>query len=313
VLKTAKGTGERFGLNHLVHVIRGSENQYVMSYHHNELDEYGKGADQDDEYWKSIVRQALIYDYLEKDVENIGLLKLSEKGKKFLKKPESVQFSKDHDYDSELPEEEEARTNNVGKAYDQELFGQLKALRKDMAHRKGLPPFVIFQDPSLEEMATTYPTTENDLAQVNGVGMGKVKKFGGEFIKLIEAYIDEHDIIPASDVVVKSSVNKSKMKIFIIQQIDKKVELEEIAESLNIPFEQLLNEIENICYSGTKLNLDYYIDEILDYDKQDDIFEYFMNAETDSLEEALDDEDNDEYSEEELRLMRIKFMSEYAN
>ena len=314
VIKTAKSTGERFGLKHLVNVIRGSENQYVLSYHHDELGEYGKGSGESEDYWSSIVRQALIYDYLQKDIENIGVLKLTSKGEKFLEKPESVMFAKDHDYDSELPEEEGAPAqNSTAKAYDQELFKLLKKLRKDVAQRKGLPPFVIFQDPSLEEMATTYPTNEQELGQVNGVGMGKVKKFGSDFLKLISSYVEEHDIVTASEVVVKSSVNKSKMKIFIIQQIDKKVELEEVADALNISFENLLDEIENICYSGTKLNLDYYIDEILDYDKQDDIFEYFMNAETDSLEEALEDEDNDDYSEEELRLMRIKFMSEYAN
>ncbi len=314
VLETVSATGERFGLKHLAHVIRGSENQYVLSYHHNELDVYGKGSEESEDFWKSVIRQTLIYELLLKDIDNIGVLKLSDRGRKFMEAPESIMLSKDHDYDSNLPEEEEAaRPLNNSKAYDEKLFSMLKHLRKKVADKKGLPPFVIFQDPSLEEMATTYPTTESELAQVNGVGMGKVKKFGKDFLEMISEYVDEHDIVTASEVVVKSSVNKSKIKIFIIQQIDKKVDLEEIAESLNIPFEEMLDEIENICYSGTKLNLDYYIDEILDYDKQDDIFEYFMNAETDSIEEALEDEDNDEYSEEELRLMRIKFMSEYAN
>jgi len=314
VLKTAAATGERFGLKHLVHVIRGSENQYVISYDHNTLEVFGSGADESEEFWKSVIRQTLIYEFLEKDIDNIGVLTVSDKGRRFLQNPESIQLARDHDFDIDLPEEDEKmRAPAGGKSYDEKLFNMLKQLRKDMAHKKGLPPFVIFQDPSLEEMATTYPTSEDELAQVNGVGMGKVKKFGKEFITLISDYVDEHDIVTASEVVVKSSVNKSKIKIFIIQQIDKKVELEEIAESLNIPFEDLLNEIENICYSGTKLNLDYYIDEILDYDKQDDIFEYFMSAESDSIEDALDDEDNDDYSEEELRLMRIKFMSEYAN
>ncbi len=313
-LKAALATEERFGLKHLVDVIRGSENQYVLSYHHNESDIFGKGADESEDFWKSVIRQTLIYEYLEKDIENIGVLKITAKGRAFLKDPESVQLARDHAFDADLPEEDEkARPAAGGKSYDEKLYKLLKQLRKEVAHKKSLPPFVIFQDPSLEEMATTYPTSESELAQVNGVGMGKVQKFGKEFIKLIADYVDEHDIVTASEVVVKSSVNKSKIKIFIIQQIDKKVELEEIAESLNISFEQLLDEIENICYSGTKLNLDYYIDQILDYDKQDDIFEYFMSAETDSIEEALDDEDNDEYSEEELRLMRIKFMSEFAN
>jgi ATP-dependent DNA helicase RecQ len=189
----------------------------------------------------------------------------------------------------------------------------LKVLRKKIAKEKDLPPYVIFQDPSLEEMATTYPTTKDELASVNGVGMGKVNKFGNEFLAMIEKYIDENDIETATDVVVKSSVNKSKIKIFIIQQIDRKVDLDEIAEAKAISFDELLTEIENICYSGTKLNLDYYIDEIIDEHKQDDIFDYFLNADTDSMQEALDDEANEDYSEDELRLMRIKFLSEYAN
>ena len=164
-----------------------------------------------------------------------------------------------------------------------------------------------------EEMATTYPTTDEELAQINGVGMGKVQKFGADFLKLIKEYVTENEIVTASKVVVKSSVNKSKLKIFIIQQIDRKIDLDEIAESKGISFETLLDEIENICYSGTRLNLDYYIDDILDPEKQEDIFNYFLNADTDSIEDALEDEDNEDYSEEELRLMRIKFMSEYAN
>src|SRR5690606_12841547 len=186
-------------------------------------------------------------------------------------------------------------------------------LRKHIAKEKNLPPYVIFQDPSLEEMATTYPTTKEELASINGVGMGKVNKFGKEFLEVIQNYVEENDIETASDVVVKSSVNKSKIKIFIIQQIDRKVDLEEIAVSKSITFEELLTEIENICYSGTKLNLDYYIDQVLDKHKQDDIFDYFLSSETDSIEEAMSDLGNEDYSEEDVRLMRIKFLSEYAN
>src|SRR6185295_1751360 len=188
-----------------------------------------------------------------------------------------------------------------------------KTLRKQVAKHKDLPPYVIFQDPSLEEMATTYPTTAEDLASVNGVGMGKVNKFGKDFLELIQKYVDDNDIETASDVVVKSSVNKSKIKIFIIQQVDRKVDLEEIAESKSLTFDDLLTEIENICYSGTKLNLDYYIDEVLDDGKQEQIFDYFLNSETDSLEEAMNDSGNSDFREEEMRLMRIKFLSAYAN
>ena len=313
-LLAARQTGERFGLNHLVNVIRGVEDEYVKSYGHFDLAIYGKGGDEDEDYWKSVIRQALIYQYLEKDIENIGVLKLTEKGRKFLNKPHPIELARDHDYTTDIEDEEVSTEKpSSSKSYDEKLFEMLKNLRKQVARQKNLPPYVIFQDPSLEEMATTYPTTREDLAAINGVGMGKVNKFGKEFLEVIQKYVDENDIETASDVIVKSSVNKSKRKIFIIQQIDRKVDLEEIAESKSLTFDELLTEIENICYSGTKLNLDYYIDEVLDEHKQGQIFDYFLNSETDSLEEAMNDENNAEFNEEEIRLMRIKFLSEYAN
>lgn len=313
-LLAARQTGERFGLNHLVNVIRGVEDEYVKSYGHFDLAIYGKGGDEDEDYWKSVIRQALIYQYLEKDIENIGVLKLTEKGRKFLNKPHPIELARDHDYTTDIEDEEVSTEKpSSSKSYDEKLFEMLKNLRKQVARQKNLPPYVIFQDPSLEEMATTYPTTREDLAAINGVGMGKVNKFGKEFLEVIQKYVHENDIETASDVIVKSSVNKSKIKIFIIQQIDRKVDLEEIAESKSLTFDELLTEIENICYSGTKLNLDYYIDEVLDEHKQGQIFDYFLNSETDSLEEAMNDENNAEFNEEEIRLMRIKFLSEYAN
>lgn len=314
-IEAVKQTKERFGLNHLVNVIRGVEDEYVKSYAHFDLPIYGAGADEDIDFWKSVVRQALIYQYLEKDIDNIGVLKISERGEKFLKHPHPIELARDHDFTTEIDQEEESseRAPVNAKAYDDKLFEMLKDLRKKIAKEKDLPPYVIFQDPSLEEMATTYPTSKEDLAQVNGVGMGKVNKFGTEFLKLIQKYVDENDIETATEVVVKSSVNKSKTKIFIIQQIDKKVDLDEIAELTNLSFEELLTEIENICYSGTKLNLTYYIEQMFDQHKQDDIHDYFMNAETDSLEEALNDDSLADYSEEEIRIMRIQFMSEYAH
>jgi ATP-dependent DNA helicase RecQ len=315
VLRVTRQTNERFGLNHLVNVIRGVEDEYVKSYGHFDLDTYGKGADEDVDYWKSVIRQTLIYQFLEKDIDNIGALRVSARGEKFLKSPYHIELARDHDFTTALDEEEESpdKVPVNSKAYDSKLFEILKTLRKKIAREKNLPPYVIFQDPSLEEMATTYPTTKDDLAQVNGVGLGKVNKFGREFMEAIQKYVDENDIETANEVVVKSSVNKSKTKIFIIQQIDRKVDLEEIAETINLSFEEILTEIENICYSGTKLNLNYYIDQVLDQHKQDDIHDYFMSADTDSLEEALKDESIADYSEEEIRLMRIKFMSEYAN
>jgi ATP-dependent DNA helicase RecQ len=316
-IEAVKQTNERFGLGHLVHVIRGVEDEYVKSYGHFDLPVYGKGAAEESDFWKSVIRQTLIYQYMEKDIDNIGVLKLTEKGLNFLKKPHSIELAKDHDFTTAIDEEEDSpdRAPVNSKSYDEKLFEMLKALRKRIAKEKDLPPYVIFQDPSLEEMATTYPTTKEELAGVNGVGMGKVNKFGKEFLELIEKYVDDHDIETATDVVVKSSVNKSKIKIFIIQQIDRKVDLDEIASSKNISFDEMMTEIENICYSGTKLNLDYYIDQVLDQEKQEAIFEYFLNSETDSIEDAVDalkDEDAD-FNEDNLRLMRIKFLSEYAN
>lgn len=315
VLRAVKQTNERFGLNHLVHVIRGVEDEYVKSYGHFNLETFGKGSEEDSDFWKSVIRQTLIYQYLEKDIDNIGALKISSKGEAFLKKPYAIELARDHDFTTDLEDEEVAseKTPINSKAYDEKLYELLKTLRKKIAKEKDLPPYVIFQDPSLEEMATTYPTSKEEMAQVNGVGMGKVNKFGQPFLVLIQKYVDENDIETASEVVVKSSVNKSKTKISIIQQIDRKIDLEEIAETTRLSFEDLLTEIENICFSGTKLNLNYYIDQVLDPNKQDDIHDYFMEAETDSLEAALKDDSIADYSEEEIRLMRIKFLSEYAN
>jgi ATP-dependent DNA helicase RecQ len=314
-IEAVKQTNERFTLSHLVNVIRGTEDEYVKSYAHFDLPIYGKGDQEDADFWKSVIRQALIYQYLEKDIDNIGVLKITKKGQDFLKKPHPIELARDHDFTTDVEDEESSERVVVSKSYDEKLFELLKNLRKKMAKEKDLPPYVIFQDPSLEEMATTYPTNKEELASVNGVGMGKVNKFGKEFLDLIQKYVDENDIETASDVVVKSSVNKSKIKIFIIQQIDRKVDLDEIAESKSISFDELLTEVENICYSGTKLNLDYYIDEVMDEEKQQQIYEYFLESETDSIEDAvaaLKDEDPD-FTEDNLRLMRVKFLSEYAN
>ncbi len=305
-------TDQRFGLGHLVNVIRGVEDEYVKSYGHFDLAVYGKGDTEDEDFWKSVIRQALIYQYLEKDIDNVGVLRVTKKGEAFLKKPHSIELARDHDFTTDVDEEESSeRTVVNSKAYDVKLFEMLKALRKKMAREKDLPPYVIFQDPSLEEMATTYPTNKEELASVNGVGMGKVNKFGKEFLDVILKYVDENDIETASEVVVKSSVNKSKIKIFIIQQVDRKVDLEEIASSKSLSFEELLTEMENIVYSGTKLNIDYYIDEVLDESRQEELYEHFLNSETDSIEDAM--ASLSDFSEDDVRLMRIKFLSEYAN
>ena len=312
VLRAVQQTEERFGLNHLVDVIRGSENQYVLSYGHNQLSVYGQGAEETQELWQSVVRQSLLYEFLDKDIENIGTLKLTQKGRDFMAMPYSVTFTRDHDYSTTEEEEEVEKEIPVLKPHDEALVAILKNLRKTIARQKGLPPYVIFQDPSLEEMATFYPTTKDALSQINGVGMGKVAKFGTPFIQAIQQYVEENNIDTIADVVVKSSVNRSKTKIFVIQQIDRKIDLFEIADSQNISMDELLSEIEHICYSGTKLNLDYYLESILDEDQQADIADYFLNAQTDNIRIALE-ELGDDYTEEELRLMRIKFLSEYAN
>lgn len=315
VLEAVKQTKERFGLAHLVHVLRGVEDEYVKSYGHFSLPIYGKGKAEDADFWKSVVRQTLIYQLLEKDIENIGMLKMSVRGEAFLKKPFTVEMARDHDFTTIAGEEEVSseRAPANTKAYDDKLFEMLKQLRKKIAKDKDLPPYVIFQDPSLEEMATTFPTTKEELAQVNGVGMGKVNKFGKDFLEIIQKYVDDNDIETASEIVVKTSVNKSKVKILIIQHIDKKIGLEEIAQTASITFNELLTEIENISYSGTKLNLKYYLDDILDKSKQDDIHDYFMNADTDSLDAALNDASLSDYSEEDIRLIRVQFMSEHAH
>ncbi len=311
-LSAVNETSQRFGIRHLSNVIRGVSNQYVESYKHSELPVYGQGHSESEEFWCSVLRQSLLQEYLQKDIENVGVLKLSQKGEKFLKDPQSVILSKDHEYG----EHDDTASNNeiiARKSYDTALFELLKGLRKKIARQRELPPYVIFQDPSLEEMAITYPTTKEELGQINGVGQGKISKFGEPFIKAIKQYVEENDITTASDVVIKSAINKSKNKIFIIQQIDRKVDLEEIAESKNMKMEELLGEIEQICYSGTKLNLDYYVEQIMDDERQDDLYDYFMDAETDSISLAMKELEEEDYSEEELRLMRIKFLSEYAN
>ena len=311
-LKAVKLTDQRFGMNHLINVIRGAKEKHVTSYGHDKLEIFGIGKDHEKEYWKTVIRQTMLHELLTKDVENIGVLKMNKKGEEYLKKPYAIEFTINHEYTDNGDEDNIEKEAVSAKSFDENLFNQLKALRKKVAKSKNLPPYVIFQDPSLEEMATTYPVTNDELAAVNGVGLGKVRKFGKPFLDLIKEYVDENDIITAADVMVKSSVNKSKMKIFIIQQVDKKIDLEEIAELKDISFEELIDEIEHICYSGTKLNLDYYLNQIIDDEKQEEIMDYFMSAESDKISLAME-EFEDEFAEEDLRLMRIKFLSTYAN
>lgn len=309
-------TGERFAVPHLVDVLRGLRNDYVTSYSHDKLSLFGAGAAKDVAYWTSLFRQANIYDFLSKDIDNVSILSPTAKGLDFIENTYPVTLTKDHDYLSaseDDDDDEEVGSPSAPRAADEALFELLRALRRKIAKERNLPPYVIFQDPSLEEMATTYPTTTEELSQINGVGNGKVAKFGKPFVDLIVKYVEDNDIATESDVVVKSTADKSKTKIFIIQQIDRKINLEEIAETKSMSMTDLIEEIEHICYSGTRLNLDYYLGQMMDEERQDEIFDYFMNAETDNIAAALQNLGADDYNEEELRLMRIRFMSEVAN
>ncbi len=311
-IEAALQTDQRFGIEHLSFVITGNqEDQYVKSYGHASLEIFAKGAENPAEFWQSVIRQAMMYQLLVKDSENITVIKVTDKGKNFIENPYNVTLYKDHDYTDESWETEEDNTPTA-KSFDENLFEILKKLRKKIAKQKGLPPYVIFQEPSLEEMATTYPTTLKDLGQVNGVGQGKANKFGKPFIEEITKYVEENDITTANDVLVKSTVSKSKLKIDIIRQIDLKRDFEEIADSKGMSLNELIDEIEHICYSGTKLSLEYYVDQIMDPERQEEVYDYFLNSESDKISLALEELGEEEYSEEEIRIMRIKFLSEYA-
>ena len=315
VIQAVKLTNERFDINHLAALIVGKATQHVKSYDHDKLDVFGKGKDinSDENFWRSAIRQTLLHEFLKKDIENPAVFQVSKKGDAFLDSPYSHKLSKDHEYDADADSEEDLDKAPVNvSAYDKVLFGMLKKLRKDIAHQEDIPPYVIFSDPSMEEMCTVYPTSMDDLKQIVGVGESKARKFGEPFLQMIADYIEDNDIVTASDVLIKTSGTKSKNKIYIIQHIDQKMDFEEIAEARGMKYEDVIAEVENICYSGTKLNIDYYIDQLLDDDRQDDIYDYFLNAETDELTVAMD-ELGEYYSEDEVRLMRVKFMSEYAH
>jgi len=310
-LKTVELTEARFGISHLCSILCGIENEYSLSYLHTELPVYGKGKFESVSYWNAVFRQSLLCGLLDKDIDNYSIVSVTEKGKEYLSNPYPITFSRDHNFEEEEAADEE-ETATVKHSFDVQLFDILKALRKKVAKEKNVPPYVVFQDPSLEEMATVYPVNNEELSNIIGVGKGKVSKFGKPFIEQILKYVNENDIVTDKDVIVKSSVDKSKIKIYVIQQIDRKVDLEEIANAKKISMNDLIQEMEHICYSGTKLNLDYYINDVIDEDKQDEIYDYFMQAENDNLHEAQRVLGSD-YTEEELRLMRLKFLSDMAN
>jgi ATP-dependent DNA helicase RecQ len=312
-LEAVKQTNERFLIDHLVNVIQGEKNDYTLSYQHDTLPVFGKGKDENQKTWTTVIRQAMVADFIEKDIENYGILKMTPKGNEFLESPYKVNLYRDQDFEKMVKNDQTELDIATGVAYDEKLFELLKAERKKVAKSKNLPPYVIFQDPSLEEMATVYPTTKEELAQINGVGMGKVTKFGSPFLKLISEYVAENEIETAAEVVVKSSGIRSKVKISIIQQIDRKVDLDEIAQNLAMSMGDLLHEIEQIIYSGTKLNIDYYIHHIMDDDREDILHDYFMSAETDQIKIAMKELGEDDFSEDEVRVYRVKFISDHAN
>ncbi|MBS7341643.1 MAG: DNA helicase RecQ [Parabacteroides sp.] len=310
VLEVISTLKEKFKAEYIVNMLVGNETSEIQSYKHNKLEVFGSGQDEDEKIWNAVIRQALIAGYLEKDIENYGLLKITPKGKEFMKKPVSFKITEDHEFEEE--EEEIPVRGGASCAVDPVLYSMMKDLRKKLSKRLEVPPFVIFQDPSLEAMATTYPITLEELQNIPGVGAGKAKRYGAEFIALIKRHVEENEIERPEDLRVKTVANKSKLKVSIVQSIDRKVALDDIAVSKGLEFGELLDEVEAIVYSGTRINIDYFLNDVMDEDHIEDIYEYFKDSETDDLEEAIEELGGD-YTEEEIRLVRIKFLSEMAN
>lgn len=313
VLNCILETKQLFKADHIARVIKGSDHADVKAMKHDRLECYGIGEYEDEKLWNAVIRQSILEGFLAKDVENYGILKVTEKGYKFIENPYSLKLVKNHDYEAQNREVEEAEGGNRTSTVDKTLFKLLKDLRREISQDEELPPFVIFQDPSLEDMAIQYPVKVEELTNITGVGKGKAEKYGGPFVELIKNYVEENDIIRPYDMVVKSVVNKSGLKVYIITNIDKKVSLQDIAFAKNMSVTELLGEIESIVSSGTKLDIDYYVSEYIDEDHEEEIYEYFMEAESDEIEDALKELGEDEFSEEEIRLMRIKFLSEVGN
>ncbi len=312
VLEAVQETKEQFKANHLIQIIVGKPTATIKSFKNNELNVYGKGYEKDEKFWNGVIRQTLINNFLVKDIENYGILKFTKAGKVWMEDPTTIMLTQDHDYENTEEDEFFAGGGKTSTA-DKTLFALLKDLRKQISRKEDLPPFVIFQDPSLEDMAIQYPIKIDELLQITGVGAGKAQKYGKPFLELIAKYVEENEIVRPMDMVVRSVINKSGLKVYIIQAIDRKVPLEDIALAKNLPIGDLLTELESIVTSGTKLDISYYIDEYVDPYHQDEIFEYFHNAETDSLQAALEELGEEEFNEEEIRLMRLKFMSEIGN
>jgi len=315
MLEAVVDTKQLFKTKHIAELLVGKLTGDIKAAKQENNEFFGAGGDHDEKYWTAVIRQALVNKLLTKDIENYGVLKITKEGRDFIKKPYTIMLVKDHDYEGGDDEESEALAMGMGKdsGTDRTLFAMLKDLRKTIAKQNNLPPFVIFQDPSLEDMAIQYPITKEEMTQIAGVGAGKAEKFGEPFIKLIKEYVEENEITRPNDMVVKSVVNKSALKISIIQNIDKRIPLEDIAYGKGLSFDELLSEIESIVSSGTRLDLNYYIEDNIDIYHQEDILDYFQEAESDDVQKALRELGEDEYSEEEVRLMRIKFLSDVGN
>jgi ATP-dependent DNA helicase RecQ len=312
VLETVEMLKDKFKADHIINILQGKKTSEIISYEHDELDVFGSGKDEDERTWNAVIRQAMIAGFLDKDIENYGLLKLTSEGKKYLENPGSFKITKDNDFDDDDSVDETPLRGGASCAVDPVLYSMMKDLRKKLSKRLEVPPYVIFQDPSLEAMATTYPVTIEELQNIPGVGAGKAKRYGQEFVELIKRHVVENEIERPEDLRVRTVANKSKLKVFIVQSIDRKVALDDIALTKGLEFNELLDEIEAIVYSGTKINIDYFLNEIMDEEHIEDIYLYFKESETDELEDAIKELGND-YTEEEIRLVRIKFISELAN
>ena len=310
VIEAIIAVKENFKADYIIDILLGKETSEVLAHKHEELEVFGSGMGEEEKMWNAVIRQALIAGYLSKDVENYGLLKVTPEGHKFLKKPKSFKIVEDNDFEEE--EEETPVRGGASCAVDPVLYSMLKDLRKKLSKKLDVPPYVIFQDPSLEAMATIYPVTLEELQNIPGVGAGKAKRYGQEFCVLIKKHCEENEIERPEDLRVRTVANKSKLKVSIIQAIDRKVALDDIAVSKGLEFGELLDEVEAIVYSGTKLNIDYFLEEIMDEDHLNDIYDYFKESTTDKIDDAMD-ELGDDYTEDEIRLVRIKFISEMAN
>lgn len=315
VLDTINELDERFNIDYVVNIILGKSNPQIKTFRHDKLKSFGSGLvmEMEANFWHSLIRQMMLEGLVRKDIEEYGLLKITEKGHKFLKKPFSIMVALNHNYEDANGDDEEVSTGSGPATVDPALFDMLKDLRKKVAKEKDLPPFVIFLENSLEDMAINYPTTLEELEKIQGVSKGKAMRYGRKFVELIAKYVEENDVVKPDDFVMKSVVNKSGMKVFIIQNIDKKIPLETIARNKDLSLQDLLVEMETIVASGTRLNLDYCLEQELDEYEQEDIFDYFRGSHDDNLENAYEEFKDRDVSIEQLQMMRIKFMSEYAN